>query len=130
MISRDRIWRLRKLIEQAAASFDDATALEGIELFPNWVTDTAYEVGVRIKYNNVLYKCIQAHTSQDSWTPDLTPALWTPVSIDEWPEWRQPLGSQDSYMVGDKVSHNNKHWISNTNYNIWEPGVYGWDEAT
>jgi hypothetical protein len=27
------------------------------------------------------------------------------------------------------VSHNDKHWISDVDANIWEPGVYGWSEA-
>jgi hypothetical protein len=31
-------------------------------------------------------------------------------------------------MTGDKVSHNEKHWISDVDANVWEPGVYGWTE--
>ena len=108
---------------------DDESALQGIELFPLWKTDTAYEVGDRIRFNGVLYKCVQAHTSQDGWTPDVTPALWVEVSIDEFPEWKQPLGSEDAYRIGDKVSHLEKHWISAIDYNVYEPSVYGWDEV-
>ena len=107
----------------------DIDALEAKQLFPLWLTDTAYEVGERIRYNEVLYKCVQAHTSQAQWTPDVTPALWTEVSIDEWPEWKQPTGAQDAYRLGDKVSHLEKHWISTLDYNTYEPSVYGWDEA-
>ena len=110
-------------------SLDDESALDGIELFPLWKTDTAYEVSIRIRYNDVLYKCVQAHTSQPSWTPDITPALWTEVSIDEFPEWKQPTGAQDAYRIGDKVSHLEKHWISAIDYNVYEPSVYGWDEV-
>lgn len=62
------------------------------------------------------------------WTPDIVPALFAEVSIDEWPEWRQPLGSEDSYRIGDKVSYNGKHWICTVDYNIYAPGVYGWEE--
>ena len=47
----------------------------------------------------------------------------------EWPEWRQPQGSTDAYAMGAKVSHNGKHWISTADANVWEPGVYGWEEA-
>lgn len=129
MISRAKARQLRKLIEQASVSLDDESALEGVELFPLWKTNTAYEVGDRIRYNDTLYKCVQSHTSQDDWTPDITPALWTEVSIDEFPEWKQPTGSQDAYSKGDKVSHNGKHWISNVDANVWEPSVYGWDEV-
>lgn len=107
----------------------DLDALEAIPLFPLWKDDAEYQVGDRIRYNDILYKCVQAHTSQPSWTPDITPALWTEVSIDEFPEWKQPTGAQDAYRIGDKVSHLEKHWISTIDYNVYEPGVYGWDEV-
>lgn len=121
--------KLRKLIEKACISLTDEDALGGVELFPQWITDKAYEVNDRVKFENVLYKCVQAHTSQADWTPDVTPALWVKVSIEEYPEWVQPIGTQDAYMKGDKVSHLEKHWVSITDNNVWEPGVYGWDEV-
>ena len=129
MMTREHARKLRELIVKASQFLDDESALQGIELFPLWKTDTIYEVGDRIRYEDVLYKCVQAHTSQEQWTPDVTPALWTEVSIDEFPEWKQPTGAQDAYMSGDKVSHLNKHWICTFDYNTYEPGVYGWDEV-
>ena len=128
-MTREHARKLRELIVKASQFLDDESALQGIELFPLWKTDTIYEVGDRIRYEDVLYKCVQAHTSQAQWTPDITPALWTEVSIDEFPEWKQPTGAQDAYMSGDKVSHLNKHWICTFDYNTYEPGVYGWDEV-
>lgn len=130
MITREKARQLRHLIEQASISLDDATALYGIELFPFWkaMPPMEYEVGDRIRYNDTLYKCVQAHTSQSDWTPDVTPALWVEVSIEEFPEWKQPLGSEDAYRIGDKVSHLDKHWVSTIDYNVYEPSVYGWDE--
>lgn len=129
-MTREHALHLRSLIEQTATTLSDDDALTGIELFPMWVTDKAYAVDERIRYGETLYRCVQAHTSQASWTPDLTPALWTPVSIEEWPEWVQPLGAQDAYNTGDKVSHNEKHWISTLDANTWEPGIWGWNEVT
>lgn len=32
-------------------------------------------------------------------------------------------------MTGDKVRHNDKVWISIIDNNVWEPGVYGWNEV-
>ena len=61
-------------------------------------------------------------------TPDATPALWVVVSIDEYPEWAQPAGAHDAYAKGSKVTHNGKKWISSYDANVWEPGVYGWEE--
>lgn len=120
----------RRKIEQASAWTDDADALEMIELFPKWAFPKAYIVGERVQHNGLLYKCVQAHTSQEYWAPDATPALWVRVSVEEFPEWIQPQGSADAYMAGDKVTHNEKRWISDIDNNVWEPGVYGWKEYT
>lgn len=118
--------KLRAYIEKAAVSLSDEDALEAVELYPAWKPGTAYEVDERIRYGATLYRCVQAHTSQADWTPDKTPALWTVVSLDEWPEWKQPTGAHDAYMKGDKVSHNGKHWVCDMDYCTYEPGVYGW----
>lgn len=125
----DRAKVIRQQIELMAEDLTDETALDYKELYPQWITDHAYSIGDRVRYSETLYKCVQAHTSQSDWTPDITPALWTVVSIDEWPEWIQPTGAQDAYSFGDKVSHNGKHWVSDYDNNVWEPGTFGWSEA-
>ena len=124
-MTRGKAKLLRSLIEQLVITLDDATALTGIELFPTWEL-VAYSVGDRVQYNGTLYKCVQAHTAQSDWTPDVTPALWVVVSIEEYPEWVQPTGAHDAYSKGDKVSHNGSKWISDVDSNVWEPGVHGW----
>jgi len=120
----------RKKIEHAAAQLTDEDALESVELFPLWHSGWMYLADMRVQYDGVLYRCVQPHRAQDDWTPDITPALWTVVSIDEWPEWIQPTGAHDAYNTGDKVSHNEKRWVSVMDANIYEPGVYGWDEVS
>ena len=127
-MTREHAIKLREMIVKASISLSDEDALEAIELYPAWKTGTAYAVDERIRYGETLYRCVQAHTSQADWTPDITPALWTVVSLDEFPEWVQPTGAQDAYRIGDKVSHNDKHWVNTLDYNTYEPGVYGWDE--
>ena len=122
--------QLRQLIEQLAVTLDDETALTGVELFPMWAIDIAYAIGDRVQHGGTLYKCVQAHTSQADWTPNATPALWTVVTVEEWPEWVQPTGAQDAYAKDSKVTHNGKKWISSYDANVWEPGVYGWEEQT
>jgi hypothetical protein len=127
-MTREHALKLRQMIVKASIFLSDEDALEAIELYPAWKTGTAYAVDERIRYGETLYRCVQAHTAQADWTPDITPALWTVVSLDEFPEWVQPTGAQDAYRTGDKVSHNDKHWVSTLDYNTYEPGVYGWDE--
>ena len=121
--------KLRGYIEKAAVSLSDADALEAVELYPAWEADTEYEVGKRVRDENVLYRCRQSHKSQADWKPSITPALWKVVTLEEWPEWVQPTGAHDAYDLGAKVSHNEKHWISNIPANTYEPGVYGWAEV-
>ncbi|MFJ5231320.1 M28 family peptidase [Kitasatospora sp. NPDC088391] len=41
-----------------------------------WAAGVAYSVGDQVTYNGVSYRCLQAHTSQSTWTPDVVPALW------------------------------------------------------
>lgn len=127
-MTRGEAKHLRALIEQLAVTLNDETALTGIQLFPMWKSEEEYAVNDRVQYSSKLYKCIQAHTSQNDWTPDATPALWVVVSIEEWPEWIQPTGAHDAYAKGAKVTHNGKHWINTLDANSYEPGVYGWEE--
>jgi hypothetical protein len=59
------------------------------------------------------------------WTP---PVNWREVPVTGYPAWVQPTGATDAYAIGARVRHNDKNWQSNTPANVWEPGVFGWDE--
>ena len=129
-MTRDEAIRMREIIEMAVASLGDQEALEVPRLFPVWKDGVAYTAGERVVHKGVLYKVLTAHTSQADWTPDAAPSLFAKVLIPDVnviPAWEQP-DSTNPYMAGDKVTHNGKTWISNVNNNVWEPGVYGWDE--
>lgn len=131
MTPQERARALRPYIVKASASLDDTDALAAVELFAPWQTDTAYSLDQRIRYNDKLYRCVQAHTSQSDWTPDVTPALYTEVAKPGTiPVWKQPTGAQDAYMTGDKVKYpdeNGTIWVSIVDNNVWQPGVYGWE---
>lgn len=123
----------RYLNSQLVVTMSDEDAINNIDVFPVWSSNSkSYKVDNRVKYGTQLYKCLTSHVSQPSWAPPTTPSLW--VRIDdpsvEWPEWVQPLGATDAYAAGAKVSHNDKHWVSDVDNNTWEPGVYGWTEQT
>lgn len=121
---------VKKMLATDASNLSDEEALNVAALYPTWSSKIGKEVSVgdRLWYDEKLYKVVQNHTVQQDWTPDTSAALYTQVSIEEWPAWVQPIGVQDAYNTGDKVTHNDKHWISNTDANVWEPGAYGWDE--
>ena len=100
-------------------------------IYPDWTIDISYTIGERIKYEDKLYRCVQSHTSQEGWEPATTSTLWTRTAKEnEILDWVQPTGAQDAYNKNDKVKHNGSIWISNVDANVWEPGVYGWDEFT
>lgn len=121
--------RMRPYIEKAVKSLPDEEAQEVPTLFTPWKVGYEYVLDERIEYNGLLYKCVQAHMSQESWTPDVTPALWVRVWVEEWPEWVQPIGAADAYAAGAKVAHNGQRWVSTVDANVWEPGVYGWESV-
>ena len=130
MTYTERARKMRSYIEKAATNLTDEDALQAVGLFPQWVVEHTYVVGERLQYKNVLYRVVQAHTSQADWTPDKTPALFVVVSLDEWPEFVQPTGVHDSYNKGDKVTFNGKHYISLIDANVYSPAAYpaGWQE--
>ena len=125
--------KLRYYIEKAAISLDDTDALEAVDLFPKWSGDAvSYQVGDRVRYEEILYKCLQAHTSQEAWTPTYANSLWAKVLIpnpDVVPEWEQP-DSTNPYMAGDRVMYNGIMYESIVDNNVWAPGVYGWQPVT
>ncbi len=121
---------VRAAMDLAGAQLNDASALDAMAIYPAWEIDKAYAANDRIRYGENLYKCVQAHTSQDDWMPDTTPALWTKVSVDEWPEWVQPTGAHDAYNTGDKVTYFGVRYISLIDGNVYSPDAYpaGWEE--
>lgn len=121
------------IIDALVTMRDNATdeqALAAPALYPVWREGEEYEAGKRVQHEGVLYSVLQAHTSQAGWEPNAAPSLFAKVLIpdpDTVPEWEQP-DSTNGYMKGDKVTHKGKMWISAVDGNVWEPGVYGWDE--
>ena len=126
MITRELALKFRRFIEQMSVNATDEEALDNILAYPKWEIGKAYEKDFRLRYEDVLYKVLQNHTSQSDWTPDVAVSLYVKVSVEEFPEWVQPQGSHDAYMTGDKVTHNEQRWISKMDANVYEPGVYGW----
>ncbi len=130
----DRQRYLRQREDAAAIAFvvlaesgqiDDVTASEQSLLFEEWKPKINYVAGQLRKFDGVLYRCLQTHTSQVGWEPTVAVSVWVPTSdpAEEWPAWSQPISSVDAYSQGAKVSHMDGHWISGVNGNVWEPGT-------
>lgn len=80
-ITPQRAAELRPVIEAAATSLPDGEAATAVELFPAWAYPVSYVVGNRVSDGGKLYKCQQAHTSQEGWKPSATPALWVVIDV-------------------------------------------------
>lgn len=132
-ITTEEAVALRTGIDTLAETLTDEQAATAPILFPQWKAGIAYAVGARVRFENKLYKVLQAHTSQEDWTPTVAPSLFAAILIDEENgtilAWVQPE-STNGYAFEDKVIHNDKFWISTRDNNIWEPGLVGtpWDE--
>ena len=108
----------------------DEMSLQVPNLYPAWKVGVSYSKDDRVLYNGVLYKILLDHISQPDWAPDVAVSLFAKVLIPDAnvvPEWEQP-DSTNPYMIGDKVTHNGKTWVSTADNNVWEPGVYGWEK--
>ena len=134
MIERARA--LRRVIEQLAETLDDDAAAENTELFKQWDPDGHdYAAGDRVRDDGVLYKVLQAHTSQPDWTPEDAPSLFARVLAGQDGTdigvWEKP-DSTNGYKKGNKVHYPT---MSDPIYesiyeglNVWSPGEYpqGW----
>ena len=97
--------KLRPLIVKAAQSLTDEEAGEAPLLFDEWKGGVEYETGYKVRHGGVTYRCLTAHTSQETWSPDAAPSLWAKVLTSDTGEilpWEQP-DSTNPYAKGDKV---------------------------
>ena len=74
-MTRAHARELRDQMHKAAVSLSDEDALRAVELFEIWAAGVEYAAGQRIRYEDKLYRCEQAHTSQEGWEPPAVPAL-------------------------------------------------------
>lgn len=121
-----------------AQSLTDEQALIVKDIYPVWDGNgVSYPKDYYLTHNGKLYKVLQAHTSQEDWTPDSAPSLFAEVlpgqSGTGTGEWVQP-DSTNPYMTGDQVTHNGETWESLIDNNVWEPGAQGtealWQKVT
>lgn len=127
-IIRELAKQTKEAIVALTENATDEVALKAVVLYESWNGDSAeYKEGNRVRYDGVLYKVLQDHTSQSDWKPDETSSLYAKVLIPDStviPEWEQP-DSTNAYMAGDKVTHNGITYESLIDNNVWEPGATG-----
>jgi hypothetical protein len=103
-----------------------------VALVKAWTVGEAVKVGDLRSHEGIVYKAIQAHTTQDDWKPPDTPALWTVYNKTseggEIDDWVQPTGAHDAYNTGDRVRFEGAIYESLIDGNVWSPADYpaGW----
>ena len=125
--------RYRQALDVVTSGLNDEEADANAPLFRPWKPDTPYEIGDKRTDEGVLYKCLQAHTSQSDWAPHRTPGLWARVLNPDpgvIPVWEQP-SAENAYMTGDKVHYktiDDPVYESLIDNNVWSPEAYpqGW----
>ena len=81
-MNKGKAFKLRSAIVQAADSLPVETAIEVPELYMKWYSGEEFTLDINNevpfiirRHNDILYKLIQVHTTQDNWTPDVVPAF-------------------------------------------------------
>lgn len=102
---------------------DGETITHGLQ----WQAGVSVAIGELMEYNIQIYECIQTHTTQIDWTPDVAVSLWKKyLRPGEALEWRQPQGAHDAYPLGVRVIFNEQIYVSTIDNNVWPPDVTGW----
>ena len=121
-----------RALQMFAQSLEEEKATEVAYMYDPWELGKSYSVGEFLTYgvNGVgdpqLYKVVQSHTSQADWKPDVTPALYVAIGLDEqgYPVWSQPTGAHDAYNKGDIVNYNGALYQSLIDGNVYSPLDY------
>lgn len=100
--------KLRPILEMAAQSLPDETALKAVCIHPMWATGSAYAAGFKVQHNGKLWRAVQAHTAQEGWQPEKAPALWEQINESHTGALNDPIPYE-----GNMALENGKHYIQN-----------------
>lgn len=104
--------KLRPIIEQAAQSLPDETALEAVTLHPRWAVGKEYEAGFKVQYNGKLWRVLLSHTAQDGWQPDVAASLW------------EQINETHSGMIDDPIPYDGNMALENGKYYMQDGVIY------
>ncbi|WP_078904012.1 carbohydrate-binding protein [Streptomyces xanthophaeus] len=78
--SRRRCPRYKYFVASTDASGEfsvpSGSTTGGGHAVPEWGSSTSYEIGDAVLYRGNVYRCLQRHTSNVSWTPTAAVTLW------------------------------------------------------
>ena len=116
-----------------AEKINDCTIARHAQLFPEWNEGWTGDRGALVREGDELFRAI--HPVQDAsqnTRPSENPGMWLRVSVAEngFSVWIPIIpGVNEPHNRGDRVMHNGILWESTIYGNVWEPGVFGWNEV-
>ena len=107
---------------------DTAAINDAVEGMRDW-TPASYSVNDVVKYNDIPYKCVQAHdsTNNTTWTPPSVPALWMEyhgTSKETARNWIAPTGAHDMYKQGEWMIFTDGKYYECLNDTAYSPTDY------
>ena len=132
MMNKARILNALEAVKTVRSVLTDDQAAEVPDLYKAWEPGKAYEACERVTYDGTLYKVSQAHTSQETWSPDVAVSLFTEILPGQGGtavgEWEQPIGNKGLYNTGDRCRYKGVIYESVIDNNSWSPEAYpaGW----
>lgn len=113
-MKRSKAYAFINAVKRVRQTLSDEVALANIALFPDWEIGKPLSVGDRVEHEGKLYKVVQAHTSQESWTPNLTPSLFEPIDIVNKGTLENPI-----IAVSGMTYFKDKYYLDETDGNIY-----------
>lgn len=113
-MKREKAYAIIKAIKELRSTIADEVALKFIDLYPNWESGVELSIGDRVEYNGKLYKVIQSHTAQSTWTPDVALTLFEPIDIAH-------SGTKDNPIISaiGMTYYKGKYYLDETNNKVY-----------
>lgn len=85
----------------------DVEAAKILLCYDPWVAGKSYKVGDRVEHVGKLWKCRQAHTSQENWKPSIkTASLWEVIDVEHAGTLEDPIPYDKTMTV-----YNGKYYL-------------------
>lgn len=92
----------------------------------------AYVKGILVKYEDKTYRCVNAHTSQSDWKPDVAPSLWVHLNYrDGIRVIPESISATAAFAKGERGWWNDILYESLADANVYTPQEYAanWKKA-
>lgn len=108
MTIKNQILAIRDAMDKAGLLLNQNQAASLVYLYKPWSASSHYTMGARCRFQDVVYECRQEHDALENYKPDLTPALWERLDVDNSGSAIDPI----IYAAGMAIEKG-KHYIEN-----------------